>query len=87
MPSIPNLHEFKSGHPQGRAGCSEKHGGDVGLIVEGVEQPRSEDERGQRRPLPVTAAGLEEMFGVYNEGRGELLELEAAGDGPGDVLV
>lgn len=60
---------------------------DPGLIAPGQEQPRSENERSQRRPLPEQAASLEEMLGVYDEGRGELLELEAAGDGPGDVVV
>lgn len=52
-----------------------------------MEHPRSENERSQRRPHPEPAAGLEEMRGVYDEGRGELLELEAAGEGPGDVVV
>lgn len=60
---------------------------DVGLSFEGLEQPRSEDERFQRRPMRAAAAGLEEMVSLYNEGCGDLLELEAAGDGPGDVLV
>lgn len=59
--SIPNLHELKFGHPQGRAGGSGKHIIDPLLIAEGLEQPRSENERSQRQPPPVPAAGLEEM--------------------------